>query len=214
MQFRWIFYFVPWYVSPCFTTILGRIFFKKKIQATQLQDCSQIHRAHEVPKDENAPMPHAHVGTELVYATDRADLEPPFKVRYLGWLRRGCRGKAKRSLVDVMLWGGIHPLGLFYFLLGYTTRLLGNLRGPLPMLCFKGQWHPLIPMIQSPWLLKNPVGLEDSFPAKTKLSGAAMLTLWAIDDWTYLRIISVKDIFVSWLLQHFHLLKLSQNQTL
>lgn len=32
------------------------------------------------PKDENAPMPHAHVGMELVYATDRADLEPPFKV--------------------------------------------------------------------------------------------------------------------------------------
>ena len=46
-------------------------------------------QTHEVPKDENAPMPHAHVGTELVYATDRADLEPPFKVRYLGWLP-GC----------------------------------------------------------------------------------------------------------------------------
>ena len=32
---------------------------------------------------------HAHVGTELVYATDREDLEPPFKVPYgdLRWVK-------------------------------------------------------------------------------------------------------------------------------
>lgn len=80
------------HVSPPFW---GEYFSRKKIQATQLQHCSQIHRAHEVPKDENAPMPHAHVGTELVYATDRADLEPPFKVRYLGWFATWLLGKRK-----------------------------------------------------------------------------------------------------------------------
>ena len=58
----------------------------------------QIHRSHEAPKDENAPMPHAHVGTELVYATDRADLEPPFKVFFFVGLR---------LLSDVMGWDTI-----------------------------------------------------------------------------------------------------------
>ena len=117
-------------------------------------------------------MPHAHVGTELVYATDRADLEPPFKVRYLG-VRRGCWGKGKRSLVDVMLWGGIHPLALFYFLLGYTTRLLGNLgesKGPPPKAMFQGAMvpfnsHDTIPMApeKSSWIGRFVSGEDKAF---------------------------------------------------
>lgn len=170
MQFRWIFYFVPWYVSPCFTTILGRIFFKKKIQATQLQDCSQIHRAHEVPKDENAPMPHAHVGTELVYATDRADLEPPFKVRYLGWFATWLLGKRKKisCWCDVMGWDTPPwPFLLFIRVYNQVTR---ESKGPTPNAMFQGTMapfnsHDTIPMApeKSSWIGRFVSGEDKTF---------------------------------------------------